>query len=88
MFVGDKKDIKDNQSFFDKLREEVQNDLSEFVLSEENEKRRKRQMAELNYFADNRTEEEIEKDKKKKHAALIKAMKACDAEFKKGDENE
>lgn len=88
MFIGDKDVIKTRETFFDKLRKEVQNDLSEFVLSEENEKRRKRQMAELNYFADNRTEKEIEKDKKKKHAALKKAMKACDAEFKKGDENE
>ena len=83
MFMGDKDVIKDNESFFDRLRKEVQNDLYDHILSDENERRRKLGLAEKNYFSDTRTKEQIERDIKTKRAALKQAMKACDDEFNK-----
>ena len=83
MFMGDKDVIKDNESFFDRLRKEVQNDLYDHILSDENERRRKRGLAEKNYFSDTRTKEQIERDIETKLAALKQAMKACDDEFNK-----
>jgi len=83
MFIGDKDVIKDNESFFDRLRKEVQNDLYDHILSDENERRRKRGLAEKNYFSDTRTKEQIEKDTKKKLKALEIAKKATLKEFNK-----
>tara|TARA_R100000773_G_scaffold44356_1_gene45208 strand:- start:4169 stop:4420 length:252 start_codon:yes stop_codon:yes gene_type:complete len=83
MFIGDKDVIKDNESFFDRLRKEVQNDLYDHILSDENERRRKRGLAEKNYFSDTRTKEQIEKDTKKKLKALEIAKKATLKEFSK-----
>lgn len=83
MFMGDKDVIKDNESFFDRLRKEVQNDLYDHILSDENERRRKRGLAEKNYFSDTRTKEQIEKDNKKKLKALEIAKKATLKEFNK-----
>lgn len=83
MFIGDKDVIKDNESFFDRLRKEVQNDLYDHILSDENERRRKRGLAEKNYFSDTRTKEQIEKDNKKKLKALEIAKKATLKEFNK-----
>lgn len=83
MFIGDKDVIKEIETFFGKERKSVQDDLYEFDLSSENERRRKIGLPERDYFEDSRTKEQIEKDNKKKLKALEIAKKATAKEFNK-----
>ena len=83
MYVSDKNQLKEKENFFDRLRKEVQNELYEHILSNENERRRKLNQAEVSYFEDHRTPEQIKKDIIKKKKAVKTAIKQTNKVFKK-----
>ena len=80
MFAGDKEDIE-AELFFNQLREEVQDEISEHLFSKENESRRKRGLLETPFYQDNRTSEQKESDRRKKMQAVNTAKIACEKEF-------
>lgn len=76
--------VKKTTTFFDRLRNEIQNEIDEHLFSPENEARRKRGEPVESYFTSEKlTSTQKESDKRKKMQALEYAKKETAKKFNK-----
>ena len=81
MHITDKTLVEEKNTFLDKLREEVQNEIETYLFSSENETKRKRNIPIKDYYADDRTPEQKESDRRKRIKAVTTAKLATKKVF-------